>query len=138
MDTYIWTEFKTKKSTKEGDTEEKTLFVSETGFSSAWKKFQSRNFSYLTPKECKGSQNGQMVDCVLASDIGVKKAYVCSEVDSKTKLCTSHHEINAEYVEFWYAQKKGKWVLNTAYPSGVNTSTCACKNLSMKTKGRAY
>ena len=76
---HVWTHIfglnsKPKRAQKRETQKDKTLFVSEAGFSSAWKKFQSRNFSYLTPKECKGSQNGQMVDCVLASDIGVKKS----------------------------------------------------------------
>ena len=34
-----------------------------------------------------------------------------------------------EFVEFWYAQKNGKWVLNTAYPSGLDSPVYACKKI---------
>ena len=114
-----------KSETQEG----KTLFASESDYQNAWSKFQTGTFSYLTAKQCKVKPQGQMADCVLASDVGVKTAYSCSAVDKNTKLCTTEETTSVTYVEFWYAQKGGKWVLNTAYPSGSNTPTAACKNI---------
>ena len=110
--------------------EGKSLFASECAYKDAWKRFHSGNFNYLTPKQCKGSPDGQMVDCVLASDIGVTTAYKCLNIDRNTKLCTEKEKFRPRFVEFWYAQKGGKWVLNTAYPSSKNTPTHACLKIA--------
>ena len=115
-----------KSETQDG----KTLFASENDYKSAWERFKSGEFKYLTPYQCKGKPKGQAVDCVLAKDIGVKTAYKCSAVDKNTKLCTDDSKTDVEFVEFWYAQKNGKWVLNTAYPSGSNTPTHACQKIA--------
>ena len=107
---------------------DKTLFASEHDYQSAWQNFQSGTFHYLKPYQCgKVTQKGQAVDCVLAKDVGVSIAYKCSAVDKNSNLCTSSDITDIEFVEFWYAQINGKWVLNTAYPSGANTPTHACK-----------
>ena len=107
---------------------DKTLFASEQDYQRAWKRFQSEEFQYLKPYQCKGKPKGQAVDCVLASDIGVNTAYKCTAVDN-TNLCTADHTTPVEFVEFWYAQKGGKWVLNTAYPSGSDTTIHACQKI---------
>ena len=115
---------------------DKTLFASERDYDAAWQRFQSGSFRYLTPYQCKGSPKGQAVDCVLARDINVRQAFRCTAVDKNTKLCTADQPTPAVFVEFWYAQKGGKWVLNTAYPSGENTPTHACQKIpTAKTEG---
>ena len=120
-----------RKETQEG----KTLFASENDYKTAWNNFEKGTFSYLkNPRQCKGSPKGQMVDCVLAKDVGVKTAYKCTAVDKNTKLCTSEQHTSVDFVEFWYAQKGGKWVLNTVYPSGSNTPTSACQKISKEAK----
>ena len=117
-----------KKETQLG----KTLFVSEDAYKNAWNEFRQGQFHNL--KECKGKQKGQTVDCVLASDVGVDQAYRCTVVDKNTKLCDTENSLDPDYVEFWYAQKGGKWVLNTAYPSVKGESAPSCPSLK-NTKG---
>ena len=117
---HIWQHIKGLSSRPKGaensETQmDKTLFGSEDAYKEAWKNFQNGKFNKV--KECMGKPKGQMVDCVHASDVGVKKAYICEEVDKNTKICKKEVAIEPMYVEFWYAQKGGKWVLNTAYPS---------------------
>ena len=108
---------------------DKTLFASERDYQRAWQAFKIGAFGYLKPYQCKGIKpKGQAVDCVLAADIGVNAAYKCTDVD-KNKLCTEDRPTEVTYVEFWYAQKGGKWVLNTAYPSGSNTPVHACQKI---------
>ena len=109
---------------------QKTLFASETDYKNAWAAFLSLDLR--NPQECKGKQHGQTVDCVLAKDIGVRTAYKCTAVEKNTNLCTTENTTSPVYVEFWYAQKGGKWVLNTAYPSGANTPTASCPKLQTK------
>ena len=117
------------KGAKNSETQEgRTLFASEHDYQKAWQRFQSGSFDYLTPYQCYVKPKGQAVDCVLAADIGVKTAYKCTAVD-KNKICTMDKPIEVTYVEFWYAQKKGKWVLNTVYPSGSNTPTNRCSKI---------
>ena len=113
-----------KSETQDG----KTLFTSERDYQRAWQRFQSGNFDYLKPYQCNVKPKGQAVDCVLAADIGVNAAYECIAVD-KNKVCTTDKETEVKYVEFWYAQQNGKWVLNTAYPSGSDTPIHACKKI---------
>ena len=108
---------------------EKTLFASEYDYQRAWHRFQSGNFDYLTPYQCNVKPKGQTVDCVLAADVEVKTAYECTAVDKETKLCIEYRETDVKFVEFWYAQKNGKWVLNTAYPSGSDTPIHACQKI---------
>ena len=132
---HIWQHIRGLKSRPKGaeksETQyEKTLFASEGDYQRAWQRFQSGNFDYLTPYQCNVKPKGQAVDCVLAADINVNTAYECTAVDKKTKLCIEDRETDVKFVEFWYAQKNGKWVLNTAYPSGANTNIHACKKIS--------
>ena len=115
-----------KNSANAETQKEKTLFASERDYQLAWEAFKTGEFGYLKPYECKGKPHGQAVDCVLAADVGVNIAYKCTAVDNKSKICTQDHVTPIKYVEFWYAQKGGKWVLNTAYPSDVNTPSHAC------------
>ena len=111
------------KETQEG----KTLFVSESAFKTAWSKFQKNSFPYLQPQQCKVKAKGQQVDCVLARDLGVQTAYICKEVNKNSKICTKKVDCKqVKYVMFWYAQKNGKWVLNTAYPSESNDGVKSC------------
>ena len=112
---------------------DKTLFASERDYQAAWQRFQVGDFRYLTPHQCNVSPKGQSVDCVLAADIGVRQAYFCTAVDKTSKLCTAETQIRPLYVEFWYAQKKGKWILNTAYPSEEDTPTASCKKIPTAT-----
>ena len=131
---HIWQHIRGLKSRPKGaeksETQDgKTLFASERDYQGAWQRFQSGIFKYLTPYQCKGKPKGQAVDCVLAADIEVNTAYKCTAVDKKTKLCIEDDEADVTFVEFWYAQKNGKWVLNTAYPSGANTPTHACQKI---------
>ena len=111
---------------------DKTLFASEDDYKAAWKKFQDGKFDKL--KQCMGKPKGQMVDCVPASKVGVKTAYRCTEVEKNTKICTNKKEVKPIYVEFWYAQKGGKWVLNTAYPSVKGDSAPSCPAVSKDIK----
>ena len=115
-----------KTETQDG----KTLFASEGDYQNAWQRFHTGAFSYLTPFQCKTKPKGQAVDCVLAADIGVNTAYRCKAVDKNTKLCIQDVKTDVKFVEFWYAQKNGKWVLNTAYPSGPDSPVHACKKIS--------
>ena len=116
-----------KNSANAETQKDKTLFASEHDYQLAWEAFKTGQFRYLKPYECKGKPHGQAVDCVLARDIPqVDRAYKCTDVDKNSKICTEYHETDIKYVEFWYAQKNGKWVLNTAYPSDTNTPTHAC------------
>ena len=108
---------------------DKTLFASEHDYESAWQTFQSESFPYLTPYQCDGCPKGQAVDCVLARDINVRQAFRCTAVDKNTKLCIDDKPTHAVFVQFWYAKKRGEWVLNTAYPSGANTLTKACQKI---------
>ena len=133
---HIWQHIRGLKSrpkgAKKSETQDgKTLFASERDYQRAWQGFLSGTFEYLTPYQCKGKPQGQAVDCVLAADIGVNTAYKCTAVD-KNKVCTTNKPTEVTYVEFWYAQKNGKWILNTAYPSGSNTPTHACRRISSK------
>ena len=130
---HIWQHIRGLKSRPKGaeksETQDgKTLFASERDYQKAWQKFQSGTFKYLKPYQCKVKPQGQAVDCVLAADIEVNTAYKCTAVD-KNKVCTTDERTKVKYVEFWYAKQNGKWVLNTAYPSGSDTPIHACKKI---------
>lgn len=121
-----------KGAQKSETQQDKTLFASENDFKKAWNKFQTKKSFGIgyQPQQCKGSTKGQHADCVRATDVNVNQAYRCTVTDKTTKLCTKYDKTKAKYVEFWYAKKGGKWVLNTAYPSGSTTSNAACKKLA--------
>jgi hypothetical protein len=73
---HIWQHIRGLKSRPKGaeksETQyDKTLFASERDYQSAWDAFQTGEFKYLTPYQCKGKPKGQAVDCVLAADIDV-------------------------------------------------------------------
>lgn len=121
-----------KGAQKSETQQDKTLFASENDFKKAWNKFQTKKSFGIgyQPQQCKGSTKGQHADCVRATDVNVNQAYRCTVTNKTTKLCTKYDKTKAKYVEFWYAKKGGKWVLNTAYPSGSTTSNAACKKLA--------
>lgn len=96
---------------------DRSLFINERAYKAAWTAFKQGEFGYLTPKKCGTKPAGEMADCVLAADVGVNAAYGCLEVDKNSKLCTKKVDARVDYVEFWYANKGGKWILNTAFPS---------------------
>ena len=132
---HIWQHIRGLTATPEGAQKDetqlgKTLFASESDFTKAWTTFQGTKFTYLTPRQCKVKQLGQSVDCVLASDLNVKVAYTCSAINKSTKICANYNATQVpKYIEFWYARKNGKWVLNTAYPSDANTHTSSCHRI---------
>ena len=123
--TYMRNKGKTKRSRKAETQDGETLFASERDYQRAWQRFQTGEFAYLTPHQCKGKPKEQAFDCVLAADFGVNAAYECTAVD-KNRICIADRVTE---VEFWYAQKNRKWVLNTAYPSDSNTPTHACRKI---------
>ena len=123
-----------KKAPKTETQDEKSLFASEDDFKNAWKKFQTKDFKNLKLQQCKGGKKSTISDCVQASSIGVTQAYRCTAIDKDTKLCTKHKKEKASFVEFWYKQHKGKWILNTAYPSVYSTNNPACKKIGKKSK----
>ena len=82
----------TEKSETQKD---KTLFACKRKRLSerAWQKFQSGEFQYLKPYECKGKPKGQAVYCILASDIGVNIQHTSEGLRSKTAIKRSPYTL---------------------------------------------
>ncbi|MFC4158767.1 hypothetical protein [Chitinimonas lacunae] len=74
------------------------------------------------PKSCGGS-GGSQTDCIAIARLGGwqgTKARVCTKVDSSGN-CTESRNITVAAVAFGYynnsVETKGKWIMNTSYPS---------------------
>lgn len=97
----------------------KTMFASEKDYFLAWRSFFDPKFQTKAKlSNCGGSSGGQM-DCIPAADLGITRAFVCTKLDDKTGLCSAAQAVTSKelMIGFWYASSKGKWILNTAYPS---------------------
>jgi hypothetical protein len=101
----------------------KSQFQSGANFTSAFQQWSAYSGPKgPTPKPCGGGDKGVM-DCVPASLVGMgaNSGYVCQEVDDKGK-CTRGYNFTPTKVAFRYAKNdKGKWILNTAYPTTNNS-----------------
>ncbi|ELX09335.1 hypothetical protein Jab_2c14010 [Janthinobacterium sp. HH01] len=97
----------------------KTQFDTAASFTSAfatWKSATTGKGGVPAPKTCGGAAKTQQ-DCVPAKAVKVKSATKCLAVD-KSGMCTNSESITPGWVSFRYAHnKKGVWILNTAYPS---------------------
>lgn len=95
----------------------KSQFNSAANFTAAWANWAAYSGPKgPDPKICGGS-GGTMMDCVGADVAGINAAYVCDTVNDAGN-CTSGHNIVPVKVAFRYSKnRKGVWILNTAYPS---------------------
>ena len=69
------------------------------------------------------------VSDTILMQVQTKRVATVDCVQAAAKLCIQDEATEVQFVEFWYAQKNGKWVLNTAYLSGPDSSVYACKKI---------
>jgi hypothetical protein len=98
----------------------KSQFDSEKVFVGAFKAWEKMAKPKPEPKECQ-VKPPNVKDCVPASELKITTAWECTAVGKDGK-CTKDglKKITPKTVGFWYAntkESKGKWILNTAYPS---------------------
>lgn len=98
----------------------KSMFDSEKAFVDAFKAWEKTANPKPAPNKCQ-VKPPNVKDCVPAAEIKITTAWECTAVGKDGK-CTKEglKAIKPKTVGFWYANtkdSKGKWILNTAYPS---------------------
>ena len=95
------------------------------------KHFKTGAFGYLTPYQCKGKPKGR-AGCRLCSccrNWSEHSVRVYIQLLTRIRFVL-YGQTNRSYIcRVLVCAKEWKWVLNTAYPSGSNTPTHACRKI---------
>lgn len=97
----------------------KSMFRNEADFTNAFTEWSNYSgHKGPDPKTC-GGGGGSLMDCVPADIVGLDHGAICDAV-GPNGVCTKQTNFKPVKVAFRYlnnADTKGKWILNSAYPS---------------------